>query len=373
MHILTTRNPVKLTKDRTLEPDTYLVEDISGAQLMVHADGDRMEPVSNVLLHTFAFSEQEVQDGAHILITRVGGIGDLILLTPILRELNRRWPTAKIDVVCHPEFGQPLQNLPYVNAIVPYPIKLSDAREYSCWIFLENAVERGEDAQKLHSVDCYAKAVGLTGEFDKVQEYRVTESERIWAKEGYPRVNGTRRVCVQTNASAACRTYPRAQLQKVVAELLKRGWEVFLMDRPGGVKLDPKEKVPDGLRVLTDGLTFRHRAAVIETADCVLAPDSSLTHLAGALGVPCVALYAPFPWEIRTKYNKDTLALSGSGDCAPCFPHNRMGMPFPENCPSKARGVCQVLEGIKPERIIAKIEGIARGGVKLEVLSDVGN
>jgi hypothetical protein len=32
--------------------------------------------------------------------------------------------------------------------------------------------------------------------------------------------------------------------------------------------------------------------------------------------------------------------------------------------------VCQVLEGIEPKRIIAKIEGIARGGVKLELLQN---
>lgn len=371
MHILTTRNPVKLGKDRTLEPDVYLVEDISGAQLMVHADGDRMEPVPVNEAGNREFTEELAWDEKKILITRVGGIGDIILLTPIIRELNSRWPTAKIDVVCHPEFGQPLQNLPYVNAIIPYPIKLADAKTYDCWIFFENAVERGDHTTKLHSVDCYAQRIGLTGEFDKRQEYRVTESERIWAKEGYPRINGTRRICVQTNASAACRSYPRAKLQQVVAELLKKGWEVFLMDRPGGVKLDPEEKIPDGLRVLTDGLTFRHRAAVMETSDCVLAPDSSLTHLAGALSVPCVSLFGPFHSDLRTKYNDTTFAINGKGDCAPCNPHNRMGMDFPAKCPSKARGVCEVLENIKPERVIEKIEKVARGFGKLEVLSDV--
>lgn len=353
MHLITTRNPVRITATETMAPGTYLVECISGAQLLCHADGDRMEP----LTESRPFDEKADYNGKRILVVRTGGLGDLTLLTPILREIKHRWMGVKIDVCCFTEFGQAVQQLPSVNEVRPYPLTKQQADEYDCWIFLENAIEHNEDAKTMHSVDVVAKIIGLTGEFDKASEYRVTIREKIWAEEMFPRVNGTRRICVQVNASATCRTYPQKQLQEVCEMLLKDGWEIFIMGKPGEIQVKPR----DGLRVLTDGLTFRQRCAVIDGSDCVLAPDSALTHIAGALSVPCVALYGPFPWQVRTKYSSTTVALTGKGRCAPCFHHNRMGKEFPDNCPSKARGVCEVLESIEPKVIVKKINLIARG------------
>lgn len=354
MHLLKTCLPVRLTATHTLQSGEYLVEDISGAQLLIAADGDSMTP----LTERRPFDENKDWSGKRILVVRTGGLGDLVLLTPILREINLRWPTAKIDVCAITEFGQALHHLPYVRDVVSYPMTKDAADEYDCWIFLENAIERNEDAKELHSVDVVAKMIGLTGEFNKRQEYRVTMRETIWAEEAYPRVPGVRRLCVQPTASARCRNYPEGKLHEVCDVLLKDGWEIFLLAKPGEMQIG--KDIPN-LRLLADGLTFRQRCAVLATADCVLAPDSSMTHVAGALEVPCVALYGPFPWQVRTKYSPTTVAISGVGKCAPCFPHNRAGQAFPEKCPSKARGVCEVLEGIEPKRVLTKIRLIARG------------
>lgn len=363
MHIISTRNPVVMTKARTLEPGDYLVEALSGAQLMCHADGDSMTPLTEAK----PFDETLDWNGKSILVTRVGGIGDLILLTPILREIHRRWPTVRIDVVSNPEFGQVLKNLPYIHELLPYPSLKKDADAYDCWIFLENVIER-DAGLELHSVDAVAKHIGLTGDFDKVQDYRVTDNERIWAAEAHPRSPGVRRICVQASASARNRTYPHKPLQEMIEKLLKEGWEVFMVGKPGEIKMDPSANMPPTFRVLTDGLTFRHRAAVIETADVVLAPDSSILHVAGALNVPAVGLFGVFPAKLRVAYNPLTVGINGTGACAPCFHQNRMGKEFPDKCPSMRRGVCQVLESISTKTILAKIKSIAKGP-KLELLS----
>ena len=365
MHLLLTRLPVRLTETTTLEPGEYVVEDIAGAQLLIAADGDTLTPFTD----RRPFDEAQDWNGKRILVMRPGGIGDIVLLTPILRELNLRWPKSKIDVCAIAEFSQPLIGLPYVNEIIDYPITRSALETYDCWMFLENAVERGEDSKTLHSVDCYAKVIGLTGDFDKRQEYRITLREAIWAQEAYPRTPGVRRLAIQTSASGVCRTYPVDLLQKMVGELMtgKEKWEVFLMDKPGSIRL--KDAPENSIRVLTDGLTFRQRCAAMATCDCLLAPDSSMTHVAGALGLPCVALYSVFPWQLRTAYAPTTKALTGNGTCAPCHFHARGGKHFPDNCPSKDRGICEVLASITPERLLAKIRLHAKG-FKLEVVED---
>jgi ADP-heptose:LPS heptosyltransferase len=356
VHILKLDKEIIVTKEYTLRPDVeYLAEDVNGAQLLFHAGGGKMTP----LMERRPFDETQDWNGKRILIIRVGGLGDLTLLTPVLREIKRRWPRVVLNVCCHKEFGQSLHHLPYINDLPSFPMTLEDAKGYDAWVFYENAIERNEDAKTIHSVDVYAKIIGLSEhpEFDKKSDYRVTMRENIWAEESFPRINGTRRICVQTNASARCRTYPLPLLGQVLAQLLKNKWQIFLMGKPGELQMQPQP----GITMLSDGYTFRQRCAVIAGADVVLAPDSSLTHIAGALGIPCVALYGPFPWSVRTKYTPTTFGINGAGDCAPCFHHAHLHDEFPKNCPSKQRGVCQVLEGIKPERIVAKIETVAKG------------
>lgn len=365
MHILTLREKVVISPENIVPAETpYLVEDTNGAQLLTIANGGKMHPLSL----TRPFDELQDYNGKKILFVRVGGLGDLTLLTPVLREIHRRWPTVQIDVGCHKEFAQAIEHLPYCKPIA-FPISMAEVETYDAWCFLENAIENNEIAKTSHSVDVYAKIIGLTGEFNKVQDYVVTDRERIWQDVAFPRTKDVRRIAIQVSASAKCRTYPQQHLQRVVQHFVQKGWEVFMMGAPGEVK--EVENEPKNFIIMTDGYTFRQRAAVLATCDVVLAPDSSLAHIAGALDVPCVALYGPFPWQVRTKYNPRTFGVNGTGKCAPCFHHQWMQNRFPKDCPSRNRGVCAVLESIKPERVIALLTKHARNASDEEVAMPV--
>ena len=46
-----------------------------------------------------------------------------------------------------------------------------------------------------------------------------------------------------------------------------------------------------------------------DACDAVLAPDSSMMHAAGTLGIPCVAFFGPFPYRLRTAYYDSVFAL----------------------------------------------------------------
>lgn len=387
MHILQLDGQVQLSDADIIEPGVYLGEDCFSAQLLVMGGGGTMEPLRESRKPLFsapdadkelfsahsktepavncaggAFMEEQtvIKPCTSILIGRTGGLGDLTLLTPVLREIKCRWPSVKIAVASIRELQQSIQNLPFIDELLQYPVLKSVAEQYDGWIWLEGAVEKGEDAKTLHSVDCVAKFIGLElpEDCDKLQSYVVTEQERAWVQWAYPRINGIRRICIQTNASARCRTYPMNKTKEVIRDLLQKNWEVFLLGSPGEVK-EPEKPIP-GLRVVADGATFRQRAALIESADCVLAPDSSLTHIAGALKIPCVALYGPFAWQQRTKYCPTTRALTRKEgfSCAPCNHHATPMQSFPKNCPTAEKGYCGVLEAITPKQIVEAIEEI---------------
>lgn len=357
MHILNLPSRVELGPKDAVEPGEYVVEDVSGAQLLVLAGGGKMR----LATQEPPLNPETNYNGKKILILRAGGFGDLVLMTPVLREIKRRWPQCVLTVSTMGHYGQVLANLPFVDAVLPYPLPLDVYAAQDAHVFYENAIERNPRAQEVHMTELFGEIAGITGIENLRPEYRVKATEAIWAAEAYPRVNGTRRVCIQIGASAKCRVYPRDLMGQAVAALLKRGWEVFLMGAAGEIKLP--DTVPPGLRNLAAAdLTFRQSCAVASMADCVVGNDSAMLHVAGALGVPAVGLYGPFPWQLRTKHCPTTVSLQGAGKCAPCFHHTNVARRdhFPADCPSKARGFCEVLAEIKPERIVAKVEQIAR-------------
>jgi ADP-heptose:LPS heptosyltransferase len=371
MHLLTLSASVDLGPLDQIPPGEYAVEDVAAAQLLVLAGGGRMAPFVTEVERSALFGGQDY-NGKSILLVRAGGFGDLVLLTPVLREIKRRWPAAKVRVSTMRHYAPVLSNLPFVDEVLPYPVPVGVVNECAAVVFYENAIEHNPRAEELHATELFGEIAGLLEIADLKPEYRVRPSEAVWANEAYPRVNGTRRVCIQVGASAALRVYPQKQMGEVVGALLKRGWEVFLMGDKGEVKLP--DATPPGLRNLAAaGLTFRQSCAVVSQADVLIGNDSALVHVAGALDVPAVAPYGPFPWKLRTAYSPSVHAIQGNAGCDPCFHHVNVARRnhFPDHCPSKKRGICQVLESIKPDRIVALAEKVARvrGGLGDGVIS----
>jgi ADP-heptose:LPS heptosyltransferase len=366
MHLVTLAGHLVMSPTQTVPGGVELVaEDVSGAQMIVMANGGLMKPLEA----RRPFSDKQDWNGKSILFVRFGGFGDLILLTPVLREVKRRWPGARVVVATMAKhYGQVLENLSFVDEIINYPVPVTTAVTFDAWVFFERAVEGNRRAEKIHMTDLFAEITGLSpvkeGFWKKAQTmadyrpaYAVTEEEATWAKVAYPRINSQRRICVQIGTSAACRTYPVQRMQDVVGKLQKRGFEIFLMGAKGEVT---GEDSP-GIRIIANaGLTFRQSCAVIADCDLVLGSDSALVHVAGALEIPAIGLYGPFPGEIRTKHSPTTIVLQGKGPCAPCFHHVHLRKAFPDQCPTGAKGFCGVLAGIKPDDIVAAVEKRAK-------------
>lgn len=62
-----------------------------------------------------------VKDARRILILRLDGIGDFILMSPFFRELRRSAPTAEITLLCMPECEELARLCPYINRVIALP------------------------------------------------------------------------------------------------------------------------------------------------------------------------------------------------------------------------------------------------------------
>lgn len=361
MHILKIDSAIPISGQETVLPGEYLIEDMLGAQLLLMADGGTMTPL---LEHRRRFREDQDWNGKRVLVMRQGGFGDLILLTPVLREIKKRWPLVHLAVATMSHYAPALANLGFIDEFTSFPVSWNTAEEFDAWIFFESMVEKNPLSKSVHMSELFAMVAGLTDVEDLLPAYVQTPGEAIWAREAYPRVPNVRRVCIQPATSARCRIYK--DIGKVGGLMMEAGWEVFLLGQTGGEfepNLPPQEKLPKHLRNLIPlGLKFRQSCAVLATADVFIGADSSLLHVAGALEVPAVGLYGPFPWKLRTAHSPTTYAIQGSGDCAPCMHHvgGTMKKIFPDKCPSASTGYCGVLATIKPDRVVAKADSIAR-------------
>jgi heptosyltransferase III len=94
----------------------------------------------------------KVPSKTRILLMREGAMGDVIMLTPIIRQLYMlRQGNVSIDVVT--AFGSVFYNSPYINSIIPVKSARQMVRSYDMVIDFNGLYER--DLSK-HPVNSYA-------------------------------------------------------------------------------------------------------------------------------------------------------------------------------------------------------------------------
>jgi len=76
--------------------------------------------------HTCPVDRAVVQ---RIALWQFGGLGDMLLATPVIRALAEAWPDAEVYIYCsHPQFGDFLRRFPNVKGIYAFPVYDFDAR-----------------------------------------------------------------------------------------------------------------------------------------------------------------------------------------------------------------------------------------------------
>ncbi len=293
------------------------------------------------------------------LVMRSGAIGDLLLLSPLFSEWMQQTNTV-MSLCCFPHHFPLFDGVPWIKELVRYPLKHADARRFKEIISLENTMEVNHSE---HATDVFRKALGLSArkERKKPEEdldyrpvYHVTDAEKEAAKKHVFKERPT--LAVQVKASVANRDYPLRQWYEVINGLEKRGWGIVLLGSKGQVPTMPPQWQNPFIRNLSEeGLTFRESAAVLSQCQAFVGVDSAWAHMCHALDIPAVVLMAAFDWRTRTSKAPKTIALTGTGECAPCNWHMHAGRQFPPNKPCSGQQQCVVLAGISPERIIAKV------------------
>jgi ADP-heptose:LPS heptosyltransferase len=159
------------------------------------------------------------------------------------------------------------------------------------------------------------------------------------------------------SSSGPTRTYPPTMGQEAVLALLeaypKHHAVIIGLDNSNNFKVDH----PRVIDLFNCTKTVRSLFPVIAGADFVVAPDSSVNHMAAGLDTPCVSLFGSYHPDDRVKYYPKNVPVFKPDTCphAPCRPH--AGLPQAKckdasNKTPKTQYWCNALRNITAEDIV---------------------
>jgi ADP-heptose:LPS heptosyltransferase len=284
---------------------------------------------------------------------RLGGIGDVIMSTPLLKKIKRLLPHCELTYATDLRYlngslSIVIEHNPYVDLLVQCGTVEDKDYDYCCDITTTGLQREKSGSIPPNRIDMFAEEAGVSVENDPVPDYIVTETEKeeavLFLKD---LLHGKEKsvIGLQSRSNDARRTWPLENVQRLAELLSEKGHQVLLFD--WGKDTD-RWKEKEGIRLIKD-LPFDKVAALVNECDLIVCPDSSMLHLAGALDKKTVSIFGPIPPQSRINHYANTDAIQLNLHCKNCW-----------YSASKCNGVrgtkLYCLTGITPEMVVDAVE-----------------
>lgn len=289
------------------------------------------------------------------LVTRaMGGIGDFLMMTPGLHALRMRHPGQEIRLAIPRRYFPVFEGNPDVR-VVDVDSGIGDPFAYARWFNLTDCpAARYETLTaprvRRNRIEVFAGALGVRpselARHGRLPRYHVSGPEREFQRE-YWRHEGLGRgpvIGIQRRSAESYRDY--AQFDDVIRLLRDHAQLLVFSDRP-------LDRVALRGALPVDHLPLRRAFALAAACDVLVGPDSSLIHLAAALGIPSVAVCGPVDGVLRAGSYPDCSVLDARDvlGCVPCWRNEIIP------CRLTGRRDSACMGAIPPERVVDAVRG----------------
>lgn len=265
-------------------------------------------------------------EAENIAIIREGGIGDLIMLSSAIQAIKSEKPSLKITLVTNYMGFHVLGGAPFIDEMILY--QNYDPLDYHVVVNLLMAVEPEEMGGFLrlksyvsqNRIDIFHRLLCVEDAERKPWLSLDRTKAEMWERT-IPRSKPL--IGIHAGCSAKVRTIPPEILFDLI-KMLTKDFTVVLIGQTESWYADGEMKLKElggpGIINFIDKTDISEMIALVSIMDFVIAPDSGLLHIAGALGVKTVGIFGNIFPMTRCKYYPTIKAMfpDGALDCVPC-------------------------------------------------------
>lgn len=311
---------------------------------------------------------------SNILIINLMHIGDLLLVTPVLRTLRTNYPKAHIALLADAKISDIVKYNKNINELIAidkkgYHNKLShyfqfigDIRKrkfdlvinlhanerasciaafsggkriigYSSWgfgVFFNFCMENRKAIkhQIQSNLDVLKEGIGLTNIDDRGIEMWLDEKSKATAEQLWAYDDGTKVIGLNIGASWPTKRWRDEYFAELADKLLAMGYGAAFFGGPMDVELVRdtialmKNKNSPNLKVFTGQVKLLELATLLKKCAVLVTNDSGPMHIAVAMDVPLVTMFGSSPVPGFYPYNNKSVLIKTPSDCHPCGEHN---------------------------------------------------
>ncbi len=341
-------------------------------------------------------------------------IGDVLLITPVLRSLRHAYPSARIDVVvfrgtegcisANRDIDQIIavaDGAPFRERVGTicrlfrrYDLAISmlsgDRPVFYAWLAGKSSLGPVENGYKhlwkrvlldqyelFDNYDTHTVTMNLSL-LSSLGIQQIPEVSPAWENSDEMQVRQLLPFDMDKEPYALVHIYPKFSYKmwhregwtKLICWLKSRGFRAVLTGSSENEELEYIARLcpslpPDIINV-AGALTLSGVAYLLSKASVYIGLDTSVTHMAAALGIPTIALYGPtnpvkwgpMPGNVsfqgKSPYHRkgsqiigNVFLLQGKGDCVPCHE---------EGCDRHIKSLSKCLQAIEVEEVMEAVE-----------------
>lgn len=310
---------------------------------------------------------------SNILLIRFSSLGDLVLTTPIYRELRKIYPDSRLTLLTSEGFGRVLENNPHLDEIIYhhrketrndleklidqlrlqkfdliYDIHNSLRSRWIGWQLKRHApkpehwlIEKRTLARELQIRFGWGQFFNgksqreqwleplrrhHTGALSTKTELFPSVADKNYVKAWLNQndLQDKPFVCIGASASFPLKCWPLQNFKQLIENIIQSGISVVLVGTNGEIETEELAEYFRGSQNVfcaAGMFTILQSAALLEMANAVVANDTSIIHLAEAMRTPSIALFGPTvkefgyaPMLAQSRLIETDLALR----CRPC-------------------------------------------------------
>ncbi|HUO05553.1 MAG TPA: lipopolysaccharide heptosyltransferase II [Candidatus Binataceae bacterium] len=311
-----------------------------------------------------------VPEPRRILVKEVNWLGDLVMSGPALRAIRRAWPRAHLAVLIKEELASFFDGAAWIDEVIPYSVGhgfsgLGDRRrivvairirrfdlgilfpnsfESAFWLTMAGVPRRAgfiadargpmltlkavapEEARTSHQVNYWLSMVrATTGVGGTTDDFRLEAAPQNCERMAAWLTANRKRSGAPLYAIAPAAAYGPAKEWRNFSALIdllgERGAECVLVGAPSEVAKcrEVADASRAGAAIAAGNTNIGELIALLSLCDGFIGNDSGCMHLAGALGIPTVAIFGSTNPARTGPLGPKTRVICRKLECSPCL------------------------------------------------------